>query len=489
MNPEDANDIRKEIETSLWLNSLHFATEVKKVKFHAARILDNLFQTGFIASFPTDSDGAIHFEALHVCLEDLPGDASVPVTWKSENFARVYFNQSDCADIIKTAVSSYLYQWMVNDKRAMQNINSFVEAGEKFVLKGERTEKRDSYIAVDKRIKAFRAAEKKWQRMAQQVQIQADSEHSYTTISEGEVAESRPYASKDYSFLTLRFLQILAKKADEERGAEAGKEYTIPQQSVREYPLDIFNQLWYSKDFFDASDDRERRNSTLRRAYMQYRNMIDQISAYKDREYTVACIQLHQMESAFRFLLADKITRGLTAKHLTVDKIDRASAMLCWNRMLIQIREGDKPPRDLLVTENDVMQYDKEVKAVVEAGKRGWNDAFFCGAYRVLAAAVIERLCALFPPEKHRSWETKDFTDVARFYKEEYKIVERTDVFISEIEGYKHQEFPKTASYYGTLRAVYALLIGLGLPSGVNPDFNKARENVVKARKKPKKTT
>lgn len=270
---------------------------------------------------------------------------------------------------------------------------------------------------------------------------------------------------KQRSFLDLRLGQIL-QKSDATIQKEPGKQkYDYVNlawiDQYHEGYLGYIGLIFQRKEIMRQTQNKER-YEPLGEACKQYRNGLQRVSELYPRiqtsggkyrvalcrEYVASCMLTAWLESGVSFHRACRIAAHLTGAYPQQQQANEDAADCFWrpaeanNDTREVIRGYGKEGIKQLSYPWDLLHYDEEIACVF--GEYSTETEQKCIRNLVLREKYLELRNLLYvyrPPEKQPRWTPELYLEAAKFFHDEYPIVEQ----------YAAMEFPEIQSVYDPL--------------------------------------
>lgn len=344
---------------------------------------------------PCSELGYIQFVAGVVCDEII----------NSKTNTKVRFSAQDKQRLINQVTAIYLGCWLENDKEFEQTLHSFV--AKKFVPRSKQ-KRGEMDTPEESEMKRYQRRENVLREMMLLREKQAEKEKmSYKALPPKN--NSRGY----YDFCTLYFLYMLSKK-------EEGEKWLL-----------LFDLLIGKKKLLDVTHEKGS-NYSLLLACNYYIGFFTHAEKLPDtKEYVVANIVAYKIETAFRFSLAMKIADymvGHGAEH--VDFMAHPFWARYRESMFVEDPGAPIEALDILSYESlipyavsfdintlDGNTLDKNAKDAIEK-------ATVQTIWRETLTATLFQVIALLPPHKQPHWKSDDFVSAAKFFRNEFNIIE-----------------------------------------------------------------
>lgn len=345
------------------------------------------------------------------------------------------FTETELKCLIDIVILNYLNCWLETDPNAKQTINSFL--AKPFLLRSEQQLHLGKTSAVDidtAQLKRIRNIEKKL----------IDVHEAQIRQAKREGRGFKPLPEKGnkgrfYDFVTLQFLRLLDKK---------------PGESCE---LRIYELLVDKKDVLRLRSEKKS-NASLYDAYQKYEAFFYRIKKTKsDREYVTSCIQIFKLETAYRFILSAKV-----AKYLSLNcDADKNAISKFWFHFW-----GREETKMMAVSGNiqmnmfDILDYDILIKCLFcEDEDSVFNIAQRTRIWRELLTQVFQETINRKRVPEQPSWTDEDFFQAAKFFKEDYPIIESFEPLDLG------EDFDGEDSYcYDRIREIYKVFAKEGRP-------------------------
>jgi len=316
------------------------------------------------------------------------------------------FSEAEARHLQMLAVALYLEGWLDQDETARQTIYSFA-------IEAYHPEKRihKYHSPSDGRLKALERAAFYIATMQElrQSQLKNEKEQWKQESNQSDQPEKKPCEDgKDsklrlpgkghkYSFVELRTFDVYV----------AGN-------------LDVFRLLVQRKELMTSTADKGSYEK-LAAAYKRYDELfVNARKSETDREYVIACMQIRKMESAYRFHLAAKLAEYATENNLKTRDLINDSAKAIWGRYLSDawLRPQDPFP---INDSYDVLHYDRAIECVLRT--ESVAERAYC--WRSALIDVFDFMNLLKPIKEQAPWTDADFSEAAKFFRNDYPVVER----------------------------------------------------------------
>lgn len=314
------------------------------------------------------------------------------------------FNEQEARHLQILAVALYLEGWLDQGETARQTIYSF--AAEKYHPEKRNThhsppddrrkvlERAAFYIATTQELRKNQLQNEKEQ--WKQEQNQSDQPEKKPCEDGKDSNLQLPGRGHKYSFVELRTFDVYAEGS-----------------------LDVFRLLVQRKELMTSTADKGSYEK-LAAAYKRYDKLfVNARKSETDREYVIACMQIRKMEAVYRFHLAAKLAEYATANNLKIRDLINDSAKAIWGRYLSDawLRPQDPFP---INDPYDVLHYDRVIECVLQT--ESVAERAYC--WRSALIDVFDFMNLLKPIKEQASWTDADFSEAAKFFRNDYPVVE-----------------------------------------------------------------
>ena len=216
--------------------------------------------------------------------------------------------------------------------------------------------------------------------------------------------------------------------------------------------LEIVSMLLEKKYVLTTAEERRaKRYEKTMDACLRYQSLIretDRLNTEKAgdlielKRFVATSMMLHRIERECRFHYHARLVQRLMEGTIDMSKFDREAWNTCFasqkgfdgqiiadKRTLPQMGEDhsvSKAPYDPINDAVDILDIDGYLDKVyrVNGEMTEADRAHFASYYRAALHDLVRILMATFPPEKQHPWGEEEFYQAARFYREDYPVVE-----------------------------------------------------------------